>query len=81
MVDWREYIVADPEVLKGKPSLKGTRLSIEFILERLSDGWTEKMLLENFPRLTESHLKAVYAFLGDCLKDGLFYLPANAKAA
>lgn len=81
MVEWREYIVADPTVLKGKPTLKGTRLSIEFILERLSDGWSEQMLLENFPRLTDVHLKAVYAFLGDCLKDGLLYLPIKAEAA
>ena len=48
MLDWQEHIIADPEVLRGKPTIKGTRLSVEFLLERLADGWTEEMLLENF---------------------------------
>ena len=81
MSDWKEYIVADPEVLRGKPTIKGTRLSIEFLLERLADGWTEEMLLDNFPRLTKEHLKAVYAFLTDCKRDRLLFLSTTAKAA
>ena len=81
MLDWREHIVADSEVLRGKPTIKGTRLSVEFLLERLADGWTEEMLLDNFPRLSRAHLQAVYAFLTDCMKDGLLFLPTNAKAA
>ena len=65
MLDWQEHIVADPEVLRGKPTIKDTRLSVEFLLERLADGWTEEMLLENFPRLTKANLTAVYGFLND----------------
>jgi uncharacterized protein (DUF433 family) len=65
MLDWQEHIVADPEVLRGKPTIKGTRLSVELLLERLADGWTEEMLLENFPRLTKDNLKAVSDFLHD----------------
>lgn len=81
MLDWQEHIVADPEVLRGKPTIKGTRLSVEFLLERLADGWTEEMLLENFPRLTKANLTAVYGFLNDCMKDGLLFMPTIAKAA
>jgi uncharacterized protein (DUF433 family) len=51
-MNWQDYIHANPEILNGKPIIKGTRLSVEFILERLSDGWTEQMILENYPRLT-----------------------------
>lgn len=84
-MNWREHIVSDPEILLGKPTLKGTRLSVEFILERLSSGWTEQMLLENAPRMTREHLKAVYAFLRECMLDGLFYFETSqsktAKAA
>ncbi len=81
MLDWKEHIAADPEVLRGKPAIKGTRLSVEFILERLADGWSEEMLLENFPKLTKVHIQAVYGFLTDCMKDGLLFLPTKAKAA
>ena len=35
---WRDHIISDPEVLLGKPTIKGTRLSVEFILERLANG-------------------------------------------
>jgi len=80
---WSDHIVSDPEVLLGKPTIKGTRLSVEFILERLANGWTEEMLLENAPRLTREHLQAVYMFLNECMKDGLLYLqfPSPAKAS
>ena len=38
---WKDYIVADPEVLGGKPIIKGTRISVEFVVQRLAQGWTE----------------------------------------
>ncbi|MCC6725697.1 MAG: DUF433 domain-containing protein [Saprospiraceae bacterium] len=81
MQNWKDYIISDPEVLRGKPTIKGTRLLVEFLLERLSDGWSEEMLLENFPRLKKEHLTAIYAFMSECLKDGLLFLPTTAKAA
>ncbi|MBK8563479.1 MAG: DUF433 domain-containing protein [Saprospiraceae bacterium] len=59
MQNWKDPIISDPEVLRGKPTIKGTRLSVEFLLERLSDGWSEEMLLENFPRLTKEHLATI----------------------
>lgn len=74
-MNWQDYIYASPEVLNGKPVIKGTRLSVEFILERLSDGWTEQMILENYPRLTHEALLAIYAFMLQMAKDGLFYFP------
>lgn len=80
-MNWRDHIVSDPDILLGKPTIKGTRLSVEFLLERLASGWTEEMLLENAPRLTRSDLQAVYMFLNECMKDGLFYFPEPAEAA
>lgn len=71
-MDWTERIVSDPEVLVGKPTIRGTRLSVEFILERLADGWTEQQLLESYPRLTSEDLRAVFAYATESLKDGLF---------
>ena len=64
--------MSDPEVLVGKPTVKGTRLSVDFLLERLADGWTEEQLLENYPRLTAEDLQAVFAYASESLKDGLF---------
>lgn len=70
-MDWKDYIVADKEILHGKPVIKGTRLSVEFILERLANGWTEQMLYENYPSLYPEGLQAVYAFALENIHDAL----------
>lgn len=72
-MEWQHYIVSDRDILLGKPTIKGTRLSVELILELLSIGWTEEMILESYPNLTSDHLKAVYSFLKDCIQQELFF--------
>jgi len=61
-MDWREYIHSDPGVLLGKPVVKGTRLSVEFLLGLFAAVWTEKQVLDNYPNLTPQSLQAVSAF-------------------
>ena len=78
-MNWDERIVSDEAVLLGKPTIRGTRISVELLLERLADGWTEQQILENYPRLTRDDLQAVFAYASDCLKDGLLY-DANVAA-
>ena len=73
MTNWHDYIVSDEGVLLGKPAFKGTRLSVDFILGRLADGWTEQQLFESYPRLTREHLRAAYSYLHECLEDGLLF--------
>lgn len=63
-MNWREHIHSDSTILLGKPTIKGTRLSVELILELFEIGWTKEMILESYPRLTETNIKAVFA----CLK-------------
>ncbi len=72
-MNWKEYITSDAAILGGKPVIINTRLSAEFILQRLADCWTEEMLLKNYPTLTHSAIQAVFAYAHDCLKDGLLY--------
>ena len=73
MKNWQEYIVSDEGILLGKPSFKGTRLSVDFVLGRLADGWSETELFESYPRLTRDHLSAAYSYLHECLEDGLLF--------
>jgi uncharacterized protein (DUF433 family) len=77
-MNWQNRIVSDKEILLGKPTVLGTRLSVEFIVERLASGWTQEQLLENYPRLTSDDLQSVFAYIADCFKDGLmFEIPAE----
>lgn len=77
-IDWREFIHSDPEVLVGKPVVKGTRLSVEFILGLFAGGWTEHQVLENYPTLTAESLQAVFAFATDCMREeSLYAIPSE----
>ncbi len=76
-MDWRAFIHSDPEILSGRPVVKGTRLSVEFIVGLFAEGWTEQQVLENYPRLTADALRAVFAYAAECLSEaGLYTLPA-----
>ncbi len=72
-MNWEDRIVSDPEVLVGKPTIKGTRISLELIFDRLADGWSEEQLLESYPRLTKEDLKAAFAYAQECFQDGLMF--------
>jgi len=79
-MNWREYIVSDKEVLLGKPTIKGTRLSVEHIVGLLAQGWSEVQILESYPRLTKESLRAVFSYLQDCIQDGLLFPPIKLSA-
>ncbi len=66
-MNWRDRIHSDPEVLLGKPVVKGTRLPVDFLLRLLAAGWTEQQVLENYPTLTPEALRAAFAFAAECL--------------
>ena len=59
---WSERIVVDPEVLAGKPVIRGTRLAVEFILELLAVGQLESDLLANYPGLTRDDILAYLSY-------------------
>jgi uncharacterized protein (DUF433 family) len=79
-MDWRQYIHSDPDILLGKPVVKGTRLAVEFILRLYAAGWTEQQILENYPTLSLESIRAVFAFAAECLQEeALYVVPAEAK--
>ena len=57
-----ERIVVDPEILAGKPVIRGTRLAVEFILELLAAGQSEQDLLKNYPGLTRDDILACLSY-------------------
>lgn len=59
---WRERIEERPEVLAGKPVIKGTRISVDLILELLANGWEHKAILANYPTLGEEDIRAALEF-------------------
>ena len=72
-MNWWQYIHSDPETLNGKPIVKGTRLSVEFLLRLFASGWTEQQVLENYPTLTPEALRAVFSFVADNMREDTLY--------
>lgn len=68
-MDWRDRIVSDPEILLGKPVVKGTRLSVELILGWLARGWTHQMLIESYPQLSQEDVLAALAYAAEMLRE------------
>lgn len=72
-MDWRAHITSAPDVLAGKPAVRGTRLGVEFLLGLLAAGWTPQQLLESYPGLTPEALGAVFAFAAEVVRDEALY--------
>jgi uncharacterized protein (DUF433 family) len=63
-----DRIVIDADILNGKPVVAGTRLSVEFIIGLLAEGWTEEQILSNYPGLTQQDILACLAYARDMLQ-------------
>ena len=57
-------IEVNPRIMLGKPVIRGTRIPVELILRKLSEGATEEMLLEAYPHLTREDIRAALALNG-----------------
>ena len=57
-LQWKEHIVSDPEILRGKPRIKGTRIPVGLILGHLAAGKTSREILTEFPDLTSQQIAA-----------------------
>lgn len=71
---WQERIAIDPNILVGKPTVKGTRLAVEFIIDLLAQGWSEAEILENYPGLTVGDIQACLSYASAALKAEKVYL-------
>ena len=61
-MDWQERIVIDPDILVGKPVIRGTRLAVEFIIDLMAQGWSEVDILRNYPGLTREDIQACLSY-------------------
>jgi uncharacterized protein (DUF433 family) len=62
-----DRIEIDPNVMMGKPVIRGTRITVELILRKLGEGTTETDLLDAYPRLTREDIQAAMCYAADAL--------------
>ena len=65
---WPERIVIEPNVLVGKPVIKGTRVSVEFVIDLMAQGWSESEILTNYPGLTREDIQACLSYASAVLQ-------------
>ena len=79
-MEWKNHIVVDPDILVGKPVIKGTRISVELLLDRLADGWSYDDILEAYPHLMREQVQAAVAFAAELFKEERFVAIDRAES-
>lgn len=74
-----DLVVSDPKVMMGKPIIRGTRVTVELILEKLAAGETVEQIVDEHPRLTDETVRAALAFASEALRADVIY-PVGDKA-
>ena len=67
-MSWQESIIVDPDILVGKPVIKGTRLAVEFIVDLLAQGWSEDEILRNYPGISQDDIRACLSYASELLR-------------
>ncbi len=56
--NWKDHIVSTPDVIRGKPRFKGTRIPVSLVLGYLAEGYSKENIIEEFPDITKDHIAA-----------------------
>jgi len=67
------WIVSNPKVMLGKPVIRGTRITVEMVLERLAAGQTEEEILRAHPHITKEGIRAALSFAAEALQASAIY--------
>lgn len=70
-INWRDYIVIDPEIHHGDPCIKGTRIPVSTIIGSLADGMPVDDVLSTFPQLTSNDIQAALAYAAEVMRHEL----------
>jgi uncharacterized protein (DUF433 family) len=75
-----DRITIDPEVMQGKPVIRGTRIAVHLLLHKLSEGATESDLLDAYPHLTAEDIRAALAYAAAAVahEDIVLTIPSDA---
>ena len=68
-MEWRDRITVDPRILVGKPVVKGTRISVEMVVDLLAAGWTHEQVLDSYPTLKADDVLACLAYASELLHE------------
>lgn len=75
-MDWREYVLVDPNICHGQACLKGTRIMLAVVLDNLAAGQSVDDILQSYPPLTQEAVRATISYAADLVRERVVALPA-----
>jgi uncharacterized protein (DUF433 family) len=66
-MDYKQYITRDPEVMLGKPIIKGTRITVELIMRKMASGYAIADILQQYPHLKTEQIQAAFEYAADLI--------------
>ncbi len=72
-MSWQDHIETNPEVLTGKPVVRGTRIPVELVIDLLGQGWEIDALLEQYPAFQHADVRACLQYASERLKSERVY--------
>jgi uncharacterized protein (DUF433 family) len=78
-MSWHDRIETKPEVLTGKPVVRGTRIPVELIVELLAQDWSPEEIVDQYPALTREDIQACLHYASETLKSERVYPVSTSK--
>lgn len=72
-MDWRQRIIIDPDVLVGKPVIRGTRISVDLVIDLLARGYSKEQILGQYDHVTADDIQACLAYASEALRSERVY--------
>jgi uncharacterized protein (DUF433 family) len=66
-MEYSKYIIRDPNVMLGKPIIKGTRITVELLMRKLAGGFSIEKLIESYPHISREQILAAFEYAADLI--------------
>ena len=72
-MSWPDRIVIDPDILVGKPVVKGTRIAVELVIDLLARGWSHEQVMQQYDHINVEDIQVCLAYASEILKSEKVY--------
>jgi len=66
-MEYKQFISRNPDIMRGKPIIKGTRITVELIIRKFAGGFTIEYLIESYPHITREQILAAFEYAADLI--------------
>ena len=75
-MDWKTYIMTDPQIMHGTVCFRGTRIPVSVVLDNLAAGESPERILDHYPSLKREHISAAIGYAAELARERIVPIPA-----